>query len=156
MREGEIRFGLVYAPARDELFAGGSSMPATLNGAPVKVHAASSLKHGLLGVGHSPRVTPERFMPLMHAVLRHGGMFVREGSGALGLCYAACGRLIGFIELHIYSWDCLAGIAILRAAGMQTNDFLADDGLRKGNLVMTGTAGVYTELQDIHREITAR
>ena len=36
MQDGVIQFGMVYAPARDELFAGGRGMPATLNGKPIR------------------------------------------------------------------------------------------------------------------------
>jgi myo-inositol-1(or 4)-monophosphatase len=35
-----------------------------------------------------------------------------NGSGALTLCYVACGRLIGYVEPHINSWDCLGALAI--------------------------------------------
>lgn len=156
VREGEIQFGLVFAPARDELFAGGRGRPATLNGERVKPHAGKGLQDGLLGVGHSPRIAPERLTALILALLKRGAMYHREGSGALGLCYAACGRLIGFIELHINAWDCLAAIAILNAAGVRTNDFLADDGLRKGNPVITGIEGVFEEIASIHEELLSR
>ncbi len=156
VRGGEIQFGLVYAPARDELFAGGRGHPATLNGERLKPHAGKSLKEGLLGVGHSPRIAPERLTALMLALLKRGAMYHREGSGALGLCYAACGRLIGYIELHINAWDCLAAIAILNATGVRTNDFLAGGGLRNGNPIITGVDGVYDQLISVHRELLSR
>ena len=76
-------------------------------------------------------------------------MFYREGSGALALCYVACGRLNGFIELQINAWDVLGALAVVRAAGLPSNDFLAGDGLRKGNLMIAGTPGVYAELSAI-------
>ena len=50
-------------------------------------------------------------------------MFYRDGSGALMLCYVACGRLIGYVEPHINSWDCLGALAVLEAAGGRSNDF---------------------------------
>jgi myo-inositol-1(or 4)-monophosphatase len=82
--------------------------------------------------------------------LKNGGMFYRDGSGALTLCYIASGRLLGYIEPHINSWDCLGAIAVIRAAGLKTNDFLADDGLRKGNRVIAGNETIYQALVEIY------
>jgi myo-inositol-1(or 4)-monophosphatase len=73
-------------------------------------------------------------------------MFVRGGSGALGLCDVACGRLIGYVEPHINSWDCLGAVAVLEAAGFRVNDFLAGDALLKGNQIVAGPPAVYDQL----------
>jgi myo-inositol-1(or 4)-monophosphatase len=64
----------------------------------------------------------------------------------LGLCDVACGRLVGYVEPHINSWDCLGAIAVLHAAGCQVNDFLSGDALRKGNPIVAGPPAVYREL----------
>ncbi|OBZ95091.1 hypothetical protein ADU59_13995 [Pararhizobium polonicum] len=145
-----LRFGMVYAPERGELFAGGEDFPATLNGKPVSRHPGKTIKDGIVGVGYSPRVTPDEFLPIFERFLKNGGMFYRDGSGALTLCYVACGRLLGYIEPHINSWDCLGAIAVIRAAGLKTNDFLANDGLNKGNRVLAGNETVYAELEKIY------
>lgn len=73
-------------------------------------------------------------------------MFCREGSGALTLCYVACGRLIGYVEPHINSWDCLGALAIIQAAGGTISDFLSAGGLWKGNRVIAGPAALYPAL----------
>jgi myo-inositol-1(or 4)-monophosphatase len=145
-----LQFGMVYAPARDELFAGGVDFPATLNGEPVERHPGKTIQEGIVGVGYSPRVTPDEFLPIFERLLRAGGMFYREGSGALTLCYVGSGRLLGYVEPHINSWDCLGAIAVIRAAGLQTNDFLADNGLRKGNRLIAGNAIIYAALEEIY------
>ncbi|WP_137929315.1 inositol monophosphatase family protein [Mesorhizobium comanense] len=150
VRGGELQFGMVYAPARDELFSGGVEFPATLNGVGVQRHPGRTIKDGIVGVGYSPRVTPGEFLPIFERFLNNGGMFYRDGSGALTLCYVACGRLLGYIEPHINSWDCLGAIAVIRAAGLQTNDFLANDGLNKGNRVLAGNETIYAELERIY------
>jgi myo-inositol-1(or 4)-monophosphatase len=88
---------------------------------------------------------------VMTRLLDAGGMFHRSGSGTLSICYVACGRLLGYIEGHMNSWDALAAIAIVRGAGGRTNDFLADDGLTKGNVIVAGPAGLYDRLEDLLR-----
>jgi myo-inositol-1(or 4)-monophosphatase len=150
VRSNELQFGMVYAPERNELFSGGVDFPATLNGMPVLRHPGKTIRDGIVGVGYSPHVTPDEFLPMFERLLKNGGMFYREGSGALTLSYVACGRLIGYIEPHINSWDCLGAIAVIRAAGLKTNDFLANDGLNKGNRVLAGSEAVYAALEKIY------
>lgn len=151
MQTGVLEFGLVYAPARDELFAGGRQMPATFNGQPVAQHPGKTIREGIVGVGYSPRVTPEQFLASFSRLLKAGAMFYRDGSGALALCYLAGGRLVGYIEPHINSWDCLGAVAVIEAAGLQINDFLANDGLHKGNWIIAGNPTVYAELLEIYK-----
>jgi len=152
VRNRVLEFGLVFAPERAELFAGGAGIPATLNGHPVEKHPGRSIQDGIVGVGYSPRVTPERFLSVFSPLLRGGAMFYREGSGALTLCYVACGRLVGYIEAHINSWDCLGAVAVIRAAGLRTNDFLAGDGLRSGGYLIAGNEHVFPELEAIYQK----
>jgi myo-inositol-1(or 4)-monophosphatase len=150
VKDGALQFGMVYAPERDELFAGGVDFPATLNGKLVERHPGKNVKEGITGVGYSMRISPESYLDFFGRLLTAGGMFYRDGSGALTLCYVACGRLVGYVEPHINSWDCLGAIAVIRAAGLKTNDFLADDGLRKGNWLIAGNADVYAALEHIY------
>lgn len=147
VQAGELHFGMVYAPERDELFAGGIGIAASLNGKPLTPRQGGSISDGLVAVGYSTRAPISEFLPLFAAFLEKGGMFYRDGSGALGLCYVACGRLLGYIELHINSWDCLGAIAVIRAAGLRTNDFLAGDGLMRGNPIIAGNDAIFGELQ---------
>lgn len=149
--DNELKFGMVYAPVRGELFAGGEDFPATLNGSPVERRPGRSIAEGIVGVGYSPRVAPEEFLPIFGRLLKAGAMFYRDGSGALTLCYVACGRLIGYVEPHLNSWDCLGALAVIRAAGLKTNDFLADNGLHIGNSVIAGSPDIYAELDKVLR-----
>ena len=80
---------------------------------------------------------------------RELAVFYRDGSGALALCYVACGRLIGYVELHINSWDCLGAIAVIDAAGGKVSDFLAGDSLWKGNALLAGSEKLFPQLQHL-------
>jgi myo-inositol-1(or 4)-monophosphatase len=149
VQHGKVQFGMVYAPARDELFAGGAGHGATLNGQPIKASTASAVNQGLIGAGFSPKSGVDVFLPAFERFLKAGGMFYRDGSGALGLCYVAAGRLIGFFEPVIKSWDCLGAVAVCHAAGIQTNDFLKGDGLFDGNPIIAGNAAIYAQLNSL-------
>jgi myo-inositol-1(or 4)-monophosphatase len=73
-------------------------------------------------------------------------MFVRSGSGALGLCDVACGRLIGYVEAHIYPWDCLGAIGVCRSAGALVSDYVSEHSLLHGGPIVAGSPQVYDEL----------
>ncbi len=146
VRDDQPLLGLVYSPAQEELFVGGVGIPATLNGRPITVQRRRDLTDGLTYLGCSSRMGPEQVVPVLDRLLRAGGMFVRDGSGALGLCYVACGRLLGFVEVHINSYDCLGGIAIVNAAGGRTNDFLTGEALTRGNRIIAGPPQLYDQL----------
>jgi myo-inositol-1(or 4)-monophosphatase len=149
MLDGLLEIGLVTSPARGELFAGRRGTGATLNGKSIRVSAATRLTEGIVGVGYSPRVKPDDFLLLLSKLLGQGAMFYRDGSGALALCYLACGRLTGYVELHINSWDCLGALAIIQAAGGTNSDFLSNDGLWKGNRLIAGPPALYPTLQQL-------
>jgi myo-inositol-1(or 4)-monophosphatase len=146
MQNGTLEIGLVVSPARAESFAGRRGARATLNGRPIYVSKSTRLTDGIVGVGYSPRVAPGEFLPLFSNLLSQGSMFYREGSGALTLCYVACGRLIGYVEPHINSWDCLGALAIIESAGGMISDFLSNDGLWKGNRIVAGPPALYPAL----------
>ena len=90
-------------------------------------------------------------MPVVDRLMRRRGMYVRNGSGALGICDVACGRLLGLVEPHINSWDCLGGIAVLVAAGGVTNDYLAGDALITGNWLVASTPALYEAMREVLR-----
>ena len=111
----------------------------------------------MMGLGVSQRVKPETFTPVLHQVLLDGGMFVRNGSGALMLAYVAAGRLIGYFEPHINAWDTAAGIILINEAGGKTNDFLQNNGLINGNYILAACSdAVFTRLLNIKNTLTEK
>jgi myo-inositol-1(or 4)-monophosphatase len=149
VHRGVLQFGVVVNPALAEEFAGGRGIPATLNGRPIAVHPGTSLTAGITSVGYSPRIGVDDILPVLDRLLRSGGTFFRNGSGALTLCYVAAGRLLGYVEPHINSYDCLGGIAIVEAAGGRVNDYLVGDAMWVGNRIVAGPPAVYDELDRV-------
>ena len=144
--DGEPLLGAVADPNHDELFHGFIGRGAFVNDTPLQAHGASHVGEGLVGVGTTHRPGQEHFLPFLHALLDGGGQFVRNGSGALMTAYVAAGRLIGYYETHLKSWDCLAGLVLVREAGGRGNDFLRGDGLLGGNPYLVAAPGVYDQL----------
>lgn len=102
-----------------------------------------------MGVGTSHRVTPAVFLPFLDALLSDGGMFIRNGSGALMSAWAAAGRLIGYYEPHMNPWDGLPGLVLMREAGGLSNDYLANDGIRHGNPLLLASKTLYPQLKNM-------
>jgi myo-inositol-1(or 4)-monophosphatase len=137
--DGEIEIGVIYAPVGDRLFVARRGGGATLNGDKISV---SRLAHGtapIVELGWSERRPITDFCALLQRLTAAGIEFRRHGSGALGMAEAAAGLSDGYVELHINAWDVLAGILLVREAGGVVNDFLADDGLRRGNMIVATT-----------------
>jgi myo-inositol-1(or 4)-monophosphatase len=135
VRDGRTEVGVIWDPNASEMFAAARGMGATLDGRPMKVLDATSLTQGSISIGFSHRCKPMEVVPLFEPLLKAGGVFQRHGSGALGLAWTAAGRLIGYIEPHMNSWDAVAGLLLVEEAGGVVGDFLADDGLNQGNRV---------------------
>jgi myo-inositol-1(or 4)-monophosphatase len=149
VRDGEIEIGVIYDPNVDELYAARRGGGTFLNDKRQPTPPARSVKDGLFGTGFSHRSRPQDLVPFIDALLREGGMFMRNGSGALMLAYVAVGRLVGYYEPHINSWDCLAGLLLVREAGGWTCDFLADDGLTRGNVCAAAAPAVATKVREL-------
>jgi myo-inositol-1(or 4)-monophosphatase len=136
VREGRSEIGVIYQPVTDELYSARRGAGATLNGRRMSVSGLQDPKRALIEAGWSSRRPPEPYVAMISQLYQAGAQVMRTGSGALGLAYVADGRTDGYCELHMNSWDVLAGLLLIEEAGGWVNDFLADDGLRQGNAVI--------------------
>jgi myo-inositol-1(or 4)-monophosphatase len=146
LRDGNTEIGVVYEPLREELYVARRGGGATRNGVPIRVSGLTEMKQCIVEAGWSMRRPQQAYIDLVDALYRAGAQVKRSGSGTLGLAYVADGRSDAYCELHINSWDALAALLLVQEAGGWTNDFLANDGLRKGNPVIGCTPGIKDEL----------
>jgi len=138
----DVEIGVIYDPMVDELFAARRGGGATLNGVAMQVSQAQDLTAAAVEVGWNLKSGSQKYLALVGRMVATGASVFRCGSGALGLAYVAAGRWDGYVENHINAWDCLAGIALIREAGGYVSDFLAGEGLRKGNPLLAAGPGV--------------
>ena len=115
----------------------------------MKPSKATTLADGIVGLGYSPKSSIVATQKAFDYLFNNGGVYHDVGSAALMLAYVAAGRYIGVYEFQINSWDCLAGIAMVRETGGWTNDFLANDGLLTGNPVLVAAPGVKDAMQKL-------
>jgi myo-inositol-1(or 4)-monophosphatase len=142
VRDGQTQIGIIYDPMHDELFAAERGRGATLNGEPIRVSGLGDMQSATIEAGWSTRLPLSQYVDLVGRILADGAGVRRGGSGALALAYVAVGRIDGYCELHMNSWDALAGMLLIEEAGGWVNDFLAHSGLRDGNIVLGCTSGL--------------
>ncbi len=140
--EGLIEVGVIYDPVRDELFAARRGGGAFLNGAPIRASEATSLANSTVEVGWNMRAGVSKYLDLLRRVALWGASPFRTGSGALGVAYVAAGRRDGYVEHHVNPWDCMAGVLLVQEAGGYVSNFLAGEGLTKGNPLIACAQGV--------------
>jgi len=145
----EVEIGVLYDPVNDEFFAARRGRGATLNDRRLAPKSAAGFREGIVAVGYSLRRPPANTTAVIDRLLAEQGMFQRLGSGALMIAYVAAGRYIGFFEAHINAWDCLAAVAVVRESGGRTSDFLAGDGLFKGNPLAAAAPGMAEPMRRI-------
>ncbi len=146
--DGEIELGVIYDPVADELFAARRGSGAVLDEEKIKVTRCSDLGKAMIGLSSSYRTSSEPYLAVARRLFEHKSDSRRLGSAALGLAYVACGRLDGFWELHLNSWDVMAGLLLIEEAGGWRNDFLAGDGLMKGGPVLACPKSLRRVLQE--------
>ena len=121
------------------------------DGHPISVSRVSELKHALIGTGFPFKRTEllDEYLSQFSAILTRTSGIRRTGSASIDLCDLACGRLDGFWELHLASWDVAAGVLILREAGGVITDMSgADDVVKHGGFV-AGNPAIYSALRDV-------
>jgi len=140
--DGKVEVGVVYDPMRDELFAARRGAGARLNGAAIRPSEAAGLANSSVEVGWNTRAGAAKYLDLLRRVTLWGAAPFRTGSGALGIAYVAAGRRDGYVEQHMNAWDCLAAILLVSEAGGYVSDFLAGEGLTKGNPIIACAPGL--------------
>jgi myo-inositol-1(or 4)-monophosphatase len=86
---------------------------------------------------------------LVRLVVEQGGIFYRNGSGALSLALVASGRLLGYVEEHMNAWDCLAGMLLVEEAGGRVEAPDPSTVLADGCRVICATPELYDEVLEI-------
>ncbi len=115
---GQVRLGVIYDPLRDECFSAELGAGAFLNNALIHPSSTPDLLHSLLTTGfpYDMEVIEGNLKNFAHFSRLTQGVR-RLGSAALDLCYVAAGRVDGYWETSLQSYDMAAGALIVREAG---------------------------------------
>jgi myo-inositol-1(or 4)-monophosphatase len=133
--------GVVHDPIRDERFRAVHGGGATCNDAPIHASAKSDLATALIATGFSYEADRRRaqaqaltiLLPLVRDIRRFGG-------AALDLCSVACGRVDGYYERGLGTWDSAAGAVIATEAGA-----IVEDRQPHGGALVAAAPGIVAE-----------
>ena len=144
--DAQTILGVVYDPLREEAFTARAGLGATLNGEPIHVGGNDTLLMSLLGtdMGYSDE-RGKVGLDLM-ASLWPGLQSLRiMGSAALGLCYAACGRLDLYFHHLLYPWDAHAAVLCIQEAGGIVTDRAGREFSLWSDSIVAGNARVHAD-----------
>ncbi|MFH1865690.1 MAG: inositol monophosphatase family protein [Candidatus Eisenbacteria bacterium] len=123
--EGELAAGVVYDPLREEMFVAEKGQGASVNGIPIRVSGNATLLESLVATGFPydrTDVSSNNLANLNRFIIEVRGIR-RGGSAELDLVYVASGRLDGYWEQGLKTWDVSAGGIIVREAGGEVTNF---------------------------------
>jgi myo-inositol-1(or 4)-monophosphatase len=146
LRDGVPVAGVIEVPAQAEQFTVLRGEGARLDGAPLRIPADLTVQNGLTAIGASHRTHAGDAADKVRRLLEAGGMFFRNGSGALMLAYVAAGRLAGYFEPVMHPWDCLAGMLMIEEAGGRTAPYRNGHDLRAMDRVLAGAPAAWEDL----------
>lgn len=112
-----IAAGVIHAPALGETYTAKRGGGAFLDGRRLTIDRDWTLTSANIAFGATNTAEPMETGRFVEALYREGGILFRIGSGALMLGYVAAGRLAGYFDPAINSWDCYAGILVVQEAG---------------------------------------
>jgi myo-inositol-1(or 4)-monophosphatase len=155
VRGGVPQCGAIHDPSHERLYWAARGQGAWLDENDhthrLAVSPVATLDGATVECGWSLRRPQADYVALVERTLSAGCAMRRAGSGALGLADVAAGRTEGYVELHINSWDCAAGLLLVEEAGGRINDFFAGDGLLTGNPILATNAALAEPLAALAR-----
>jgi len=116
---GEIIAGVIYDPAKNDLFYAEKGIGAYLNDRRIRVSGRRHLADCLIatGIPFKGKDGHELFNAELAQMMAHTAGVRRWGAAALDLAYVAAGRVDGYWERGLSPWDLAAGVIIVREAG---------------------------------------
>lgn len=146
VKDGETVAGVIEQPLMQERFTARAGQGAFLNGVRLKPRPEMVVANSVIAIGASHRTPPDHCAAVIRELMTAGGLFYRNGSGAIMLASVAAGRLGGYYEPHMNAWDCLAALLMIREAGGRVAPFPGDG---SGGMVIAAQPQVWDGLQAV-------
>jgi myo-inositol-1(or 4)-monophosphatase len=138
LHRGKLAHGVVFDPLRQEMFSASKGAGAQMNNRRIRVTEQRTLAGSLLATGFPFRDFDhlDVYMDTLKAFMPQTAGIRRAGSAALDLAWLAAGRVDGFWEFKLSSWDIAAGARIVQEAGGLVCDFAGGENyLNSGNIM---------------------
>lgn len=151
--KGQIVAGVIFDPAKDEMFFAEKGAGAWMNESRLRVSGRNRMIESVFATGlpfggraELPAALQDlaRLLPVTAGVRRWG-------SAALDLAYVAAGRYDGFWERRLNIWDIAAGIVIVREAGGLVTPITEDGDLLEDGSILCANNAIFDQFAKVIR-----
>lgn len=152
--KGEIVSGVIYDPAKDEMFYAEKGEGAWLNDSQrLRVSGRNQMIESIFATGvpfGGRRDLPETLQDLARIMPTCAGVR-RWGSAALDLAYVAAGRYEGYWERSLNAWDAAAGVIIVKEAGGFVRGMADEDNVLETGSVIAANEPIWDQFAKVIR-----
>lgn len=152
--KGEIVAGVVFDPAKDEMFVAEKGQGAWLNDTRIRVSGRTRMEEAVFATGipfGAKRTLPAMMHDLAKLMPQCAGLR-RWGAAALDLAYVAAGRFDGFWERELNAWDVAAGLVIVREAGGFVEPLGQGGDIFDSGSLIVGNSGLFEKFSGVIRD----
>ena len=152
--KGQIVAGVIYDPAKDEMFMAEKGEGAWMNDMRIRASGRVRMIEAVFATGvpfansrHLPATLKDlaRLMPACAGVRRWG-------AASLDLAYVAAGRYDGFWERGLKPWDLAAGLVILREAGAFVEPMDPEGDILSDGAMITANEALFEKFSKVIRD----
>lgn len=147
-RQGQIVAAVIFNPVMDELYTAERGRGAYLNDRRLRVAGRSDLPDMVFGTGlpFIGKGDHGRALKELRHIMPEVAGIRRCGAAALDLAWTAAGRLDGFWEHNLNSWDVAAGILLVKEAGGYVSDMDGKDKMLDSGDVVAGNEAAHRHI----------
>ncbi|MES0885279.1 inositol monophosphatase family protein [Roseibium sp. SCP14] len=146
MKGNRREFGVIFAPDRRELFWARRGFGAFLGDTPLNVTALARAPSTIV-LGKAPSSPVDQYLGYIDQCYGAGLDYRRLGAATMCLTHVARGWSGAYLEGHVNSWDCAAGLVICEEAGCIISEETANMDLVRGGPVMVAHPEIYPLFQ---------
>jgi myo-inositol-1(or 4)-monophosphatase len=117
--KGKPIIGVVFCPARREIYYAGQGLGAFIGEKPIRVSNKSNPSEAITLISPPFRLHEyaKKYFELTNNIFLESRDVRNTGSAALHMCFVAAGLAEGYLEFGVYPYDIAAGLAIVQEAG---------------------------------------
>ena len=152
---GEIKCGVIFNPATNEMYYAEKGSGSYLNNSRIRVSNKKKIQDSLLVTGgpkQSSRNKDKIFSEYIN-VSKKATHVRKFGSAALDMAYVASGRFDGFWQRELNYWDVAAGMIIIREAGGFVNFFEEDKNNPLKKNIIASNSNIHEDLKGLISKI---
>lgn len=149
--KGEIVSGVVYDPAKDEMFWAEKGAGAWMNDKRMRVSGRRTMSEAVFATGvpfGAKHTLPAMLQDLARLMPASAGVR-RWGAASLDLAYVAAGRFDGYWEREVNAWDVAAGIILVREAGGTVSGIGENQNPLDSGTIISGNEGLFAPFRKI-------